>query len=174
MLVCFDRGLAVKVEDLVKACCERAERPSSGLYSLFRTALMEEAAPKDVFLLSLERCSAFDAFMPQFYERFIKSSDEIRQKFKGTNLHIQKQMLLRSLKLSAGATAGDRDALQEINDRSETHDRAHLDIRPGLYEYWLDAIIQTAEQFDPDWDQTVEAAWRRILGHVVKHISRNY
>lgn len=135
---------------------------------------MEEVAPKDQFLQSLDRCSGFDGFLPSFYDRFLGSSEEIRQKFKNTDMRMQKQMLLRSLKLSAGATAGDREALQEINDRSETHDREHLNIRPGLYDYWLDAIIETAEQFDPAWDETVEAAWRRILGHVVKHITRKY
>lgn len=135
---------------------------------------MVEVAPKDQFLQSLDRCSSFDEFLPAFYERFLESSDEIRHKFKNTDMSMQKQMLLRSLKLSAGATAGDREALQEINDRAETHDRDHLDVRPGLYTFWLDSIIETAQQFDPKWDESIEAAWRRILGHVVKHISRKY
>lgn len=135
---------------------------------------MEEIAPKDLFLQSLDRCVLSPEFLQAFYDRFLGSAEEIRKKFVGTDMYLQKQMLLRSLRLSAGATAGDRESLQEINDRAETHSRDQLDIRPELYDYWLDAIIATAEQFDPKWEPAIESAWRRILGHVVKHMSRRY
>lgn len=135
---------------------------------------MEEIAPKDVFLQSLDRCVIAPEFMQAFYDRFLGSSEEIRNKFAGTDMYLQKQMLIRSLKLSAGATAGDRESLQEINDRAETHARDRLNVRPELYNYWLDAIIAAAEEFDPQWEPAVESAWRRILGHVIKHMVRRY
>lgn len=134
----------------------------------------EELTPKDQFLQSLERCSLSSDFLDTFYNRFLGSSEEIRQKFQKTDMDLQKQMLLKSLKLSAGATAGSREALAEISDRAESHDRNHLDIPPRLYAYWLDSLIASAERFDSEWDDSVEAAWRRILGHVINHMARKY
>ncbi len=83
-------------------------------------------------------------------------------------------MLLRSLELSAGATAGDAEALREIQERAITHDRDHLNIRPEYYALWLDSIIAAAKDYDPEWEDSVESAWREILGHVIKHMIRKY
>ncbi len=83
-------------------------------------------------------------------------------------------MLLRSLKLAAGATSGDPESLRELNERAETHDRHHLDIQPKHYEAWRTTIIETAKEFDPSWNEEVEEAWHTILGHVIKHMIRHY
>ena len=135
---------------------------------------MNEPSQRDIFLLSVERCTASSNFFPSFYERFMGASDEVKNKFKYTDFEIQNKMLRRSLELSAGAISGDRESLTEIRNRSETHDRYHLDIKPRLYDIWLNAIIETASEYDDKWDDSVEAAWRKILGHVVKRMTRDY
>lgn len=130
--------------------------------------------PKDLFLQSLNRCAESENFIPSFYDRFIGSSDEIREKFKKTSFEKQNAMLLRSLRLSAGATSGDPEALNELNERAETHDRHHLNIEPRHYETWRSAIIETASEFDPEWNSATENAWHTILGHVINHMIRHY
>ena len=133
-----------------------------------------EETPKDRFLHSLDRCTADENFIPTFYGRFLSSSDEIRAKFVLTNFKKQNEMLLRSLTLAAGATAGERASLREIRERAETHDRHHLNIEPRLYEIWLDSVIGVASEFDPEWNETVEEASQTILGYVVKHMIKFY
>ncbi len=135
---------------------------------------MDELTPKDQFLQSVERCSAAEGFIPAFYERFLDSSEEIRDKFRLTNFEKQNKMLLRSIQLCAGATAGDPEALHEITERATTHDRHHLNIEPRLYDGWLAAIIETARDFDKQWNDSIESSWRRILGFVVQHMTRQY
>ena len=135
---------------------------------------MDEPTPKEQFLKSLERCSASDRFIPAFYDRFLSSSDEVKHKFRFTDFEHQNKMLLRSLQLCAHATVGLPEALREINERATTHDRHHLNIEPRLYDLWLAAIIETAREFDPQWDESVEASWRRILGHAIQHMIRQY
>lgn len=135
---------------------------------------MEEPTPKEVFLKSVKRCAGTSAFAPAFYERFMGSSDLIREKFRFTDFETQHKMLVRSLELCAGATAGEPESLAEMRERATTHDRDHLDIQPELYEVWLETIIATARDFDEEWSDGVEAAWRRILGHVVQHMVRKY
>ena len=135
---------------------------------------MDEPTPKELFLQSVVRCVASDAFFLEFYERFLATSDDVRKKFRFTDFEKQTEMLRRSLELTAGATAGAPEALREINERARTHDRHHLNIEPGLYDVWLATIIETARDFDDQWDEAVEAAWRRILGHVIQHMIRKY
>jgi hemoglobin-like flavoprotein len=130
--------------------------------------------PKDRFLQSLERCAADEQFIPAFYDRFLGSSIEVRSKFRQTDFSKQHAMLLRSLRLAAGAVEGDHDALVELAARTETHDRQHLNIPPRLYQFWLDAALTTAAQFDPEWDHPTAVAWDRILGYLVEHMTRHY
>ena len=130
--------------------------------------------PREVFLQSVRRCSADDGFIPAFYARFLNTSEEVREKFQFTDFTKQNGMLQRSLELCAGATAGDSEALREMRERATTHDRDHLNIAPRLYAVWLESIIDAAREFDDQWDDDVEAAWRRILGHVIHHMTRSY
>jgi len=135
---------------------------------------MDEPTPRELFLESVGRCVASEEFIPAFYERFLSASDDIQNKFKFTDFEKQNQMLRRSLELCAGATSGDPEALREIKERSKTHDRHHLNIEPHYYDIWLETIVGTARQFDDQWNDDIEAAWQRILGHVVKHMVRKY
>lgn len=112
--------------------------------------------------------------MPAFYGRFLASSEEVRHKFRHTDFDNQHRMLLRSLELTATATEGDCAGLRELKERGETHDRHHLDIGPHLYELWLSAIVETASEFDAEWTDEVERAWRTILSHVIDHMVTHY
>ena len=135
---------------------------------------MNNSTHKEIFLQSLERCIKSEDFIPQFYKRFLSASDEIRDKFKHTDFEKQNRMLVRSLQLAAGATAGEQKALEELRDRAETHDRHHLDIKPALYDFWRDAIETTASEFDKQWNDDIKEAWHSILGYVIKHMIKYY
>ncbi len=132
------------------------------------------ATHKARFLESLQRCQASAEFIPTFYRRFLDSSDEVRFRFRNTDFDRQNAMLLRSLELAAAATQGDPAGLRELNERAESHDRYHLKVKPELYDYWLEAIIVTAGEFDPEWSAQIESSWRRILGLVIHHMTSRY
>ena len=130
--------------------------------------------PKDLFLHSLDRCKVNAEFMNVFYKRFLSSSEEVAYKFRHTDFEKQHVMLIRSLETAAHAVAGDSEALQLLNKQADRHSRHELNIDPSLYAYWLDAIIVTASEFDPYWNQTVEKAWRKVLEHVIRHMTTRY
>ena len=138
------------------------------------TTANENPKPRDLFYNSLERCTQSSSFIPSFYERFISSSPEIREKFKNTSFDRQNLMLLKSLQLSADATAGNPLAVHEITERAESHNRHHHDIKPELYELWLENLILTAREYDKEWDDMIEDAWRTILGIVIRRMCRSY
>ena len=135
---------------------------------------MTESYPKDLFLQSLARCEAEPGFLAAFYERFMKSSDEVARYFRFTNFEKQHKMLMASLELSARATEGDREGLREIAMRAETHSRRYLNVRPHLYQLWLSSLVSAASDYDSEWNEEIEQAWRRILGFIVKHMVAHY
>ncbi|MGB0865881.1 MAG: globin domain-containing protein [Granulosicoccaceae bacterium] len=135
---------------------------------------MEALSIKELFLESLGRCQRNEGFIPSFYARLMASSELVKYKFRHTNFEKQNQMLVRSLELVAGVVCNEQEALQELRHRAETHDHAHLNIKPDLYECWQVSLIATAEEVDPEWDEATERAWNVVLDSVVNHMIKLY
>jgi hemoglobin-like flavoprotein len=134
---------------------------------------------RDLFFNSLERCSAKTDFVPAFYDRLFASSEEVREKFRHIEFDERSKtrlfdMVLHSLKLAADAADGGIESLRHLSQVAETHDRYHHNVEPQHYNEWLRALIATARQFDPEWDEPIEAAWRKILGSVIRHMLNQY
>jgi len=139
---------------------------------------MKEASdpvtPKTLFTESLARCSLDEGFVPAFYKRFMASSPEVSKRFRYTEFEKQNRMLLNSLELAAHAIDGEPEALSELKKRSQTHDRDHMNIKPELYDLWLDSLVLTAGEFDDDWNEGVEEGWRTVLGFVIHRMVSSY
>ena len=130
----------------------------------------------DLFLQSLTRCLAAPAFLEGFYERFVGSSEEVREKFRGVDLRRQVGILQDSLYVSAVAVQGEegspaRGALPFLAARHSRHD---LDIRPELYDLWIDCLIETARAHDPQFGLEIESAWRETLTLVADYMKERY
>lgn len=136
--------------------------------------IAHETTIVEVFLESLDRCMENEDFIPSFYHRFLDSSEEVRARFARTDFQRQATLLVRSLRMIAGVVVGDRDALLHLNERAETHDRRHLDIRPELYDLWRDAMIRTAQEHDCYWGPAQLHAWRQVLDQAIHHMVKAY
>ena len=129
---------------------------------------------KDLFLESLDRCLENKEFIPAFYDQLLSKSDEIRERFSLVDMQKQKQILADSLVICAQSVEGKPEALAHLNEIGHSHDKYHLNILPEWYPIWIDAIVATASQFDPDWSEDFEQAWRKLLSFVTKRISSKY
>ncbi len=107
---------------------------------------------------TIDGVSFFDAF----YTTFLSSSDEVRQKFRHTDMEKQKGMLKKSFYhlLVFYASSQADDYIQKI---AASHNREHLDIRPELYDVWLDALTHTVQHYDAEYSDDVALAWRLVL-----------
>jgi len=130
----------------------------------------------ETFRASLRRCLADTTFLHDFYELFMASSDEVRQKFKGTEFPRQTRVLADSLYIMAVASESKDDAIawKELDRLAERHSRSGLDVRPDLYESWLECLIKAAAQYDPDFSPEIEAAWRSSLAPGIAHLRSRY
>ena len=107
-----------------------------------------------------------EAFFDVFYDRFIASSPLVLEKFKNVDMGSQKRMLKQSLAylLNLFVMKKIPDHLVSIAQR---HDRDHADIPPELYGLWLECLVDTVKEFDPQFDDNVELAWRLVCSQVI-------
>jgi hemoglobin-like flavoprotein len=135
-------------------------------------------SPEDVetFRTSLKRCLGSPDFLHTFYEAFLASSDEVGEKFRNTDLKRQTLMLADSLYVLANAALSEegsvgRGSLPHVAAR---HSRNDLDIRPGLYDVWLEALLATVRCYDPKFTPAIEEAWRATLGWGIEYMRSRY
>lgn len=128
------------------------------------------------FRASLSRCLADTEFLHDFYELFLGSSAEVREKFKNTEFPRQTRVLADSLYLMAVASESKDNAIawRELDRLAARHARSELDIRPEFYDTWLECLIQAARKYDPEFSPEVEGAWRAALGPGIEHLRSRY
>lgn len=123
---------------------------------------------------SLERCQADPHFLSVFYQKFVISNPEVREKFSNTDMNQQKVMLHASLYMIMLATQGNEAASVYLDSVAKRHAKSELDIRPELYALWLETLIATVSEIDPDFNNKVETAWRDIMTFGIEYMLSKY
>ena len=108
-----------------------------------------------------------------FYDKFIQSSPEVGAKFTNTDIERQKEMLRDSFKhmLTFSTKRQSGEELEHIGAR---HSEAVLDIAPLFYEAWMDSLIAAVQELDPEFDRTVETAWRIVMVPGIEFMKGHY
>jgi truncated hemoglobin YjbI len=114
-----------------------------------------------VFHASLARASADTRFLDVFYERFMASSPAIAAIFAGRDMARLKRKLGASLHVMTLAIDGSPGADMYLGYLANVHHR--LEIPPAMYDRWLDALISTAAECDPQFDESLRAVWRDVV-----------
>lgn len=130
----------------------------------------------DAFLKSLKRCLATPGFLDDFYVRFVGSSGEVAEKFRGVDMKRQARMLEDSLFVVAVAVQGGEGspAREALPSLAERHSHRDLDIRPALYDLWIAGLVETARAHDPEFSPEVESAWRDTLTAGAHYMRERY
>ena len=98
-------------------------------------------------------------FFEAFYGHFLKHPG-IRKAFEGTDMSRQVSMLRKSF-FNLAAFYVSHEPSAELTRIATIHHRLGID--PSYYDLWLDALIETVREFDPECDQATELAWRLAL-----------
>lgn len=119
----------------------------------------------EMFRSSVNRCVEDEAFLQDFYDGFMASSDEVREKFGKTDMPSQKRALADSLYLIAVAVQGKNTSpsWHQMERIARRHSRADMDIRPELYDLWLESLMHAVAAHDPQFSPEIDAAWRAVL-----------
>ena len=96
-----------------------------------------------------------DHFFERFYERFL-SDPAVRQMFANTDPSRQIRMLKRSVFdlvgfYLTGTPSGELERLADLH--------AELKISAGLLDLWLEALIDTVAECNPEFDEITRLSW---------------
>jgi hemoglobin-like flavoprotein len=127
----------------------------------------------ELFNDSIERCSSTPDFLRRFYTLFIASSKAVATKFEHTDLRKQARLLKTSLYIMMLAS-GESEQVAHLERLAKRHSRTELDIKPELYDLWLEKLVQAVREFDPKFDTETETAWRRVLQPGIEYMKSRY
>lgn len=108
-------------------------------------------------------------FFEAFYERFLAASPEVREKFANTDMTKQRQMLKKSfysLLVFYASNAAD----DYLNKMVEKHQARSVSIPHHMYDLWLDCLVSTVAEFDPEADDEVLLAWRIVMSSGITYM----
>jgi hemoglobin-like flavoprotein len=98
----------------------------------------------------------------------------VAEKFRNTDLRRQAHALRASLYFLMMAAGGAPEAREHLEQIADLHSRAKLDIRPELYDLWLEALLQAVREYDSHFDAETEAAWRQVLDYGIAFMRSRY
>ncbi len=135
-----------------------------------RERLEVPAAEMELFNDSLEECLADPAFLPRFYELFLATSPEVREKFVGTDFHRQTRVLKASLMLLLFAAQGLPEGAAHLDRIAEIHGPKQHDIPDRHYDLWLDSLLQAAAETHRAFTDKMRNAWIAVLTPGIEHM----
>lgn len=132
--------------------------------------------PEDIAIFndSFLRCQNKSGFMDRFYELFLESSTDIKAKFKNTDFSKQKIALKSSFYMMLLTVQGNAPAQKYLEEIANLHNRNRLDIKPDMYDLWLECLIKTVEEFDPRFDDQIEQVWQNLMNQGIKFMQSKY
>jgi hemoglobin-like flavoprotein len=112
-------------------------------------------------------------FFRHFYTTFFSKSEEVRDKFKDVEMDVQIHVLEKSMFhiISFYVAKTDTEFLQKI---AQTHNREQYDIKPKFYDIWLEALIETVEELDPEFNDDLRLAWRLAMTPGIQFMKFHY
>lgn len=114
---------------------------------------------------SLDRATGSERFLGRFYDRFMGSSKEMRDLFQDKDMdHIQEKlkMTLQMVNDSASGTPGLEMYLGLLG---RIHTR--LQISPEQFQQWRHALIETASECDPEFDERIRRSWEQVIDNLI-------
>ena len=113
------------------------------------------------------------SFFDAFYDNFCAASPEVAEHFRHTDMGKQKKMLEKSFYslFIFYATNNANDYLRKI---AEQHSKTGHNISPELYDVWLESLIKTVAEYDPQFDMEVELSWRVVLSAGITYMKFKY
>lgn len=114
-----------------------------------------EASYERIFGADVAMGQQSEAFFMAFYQRFLLNP-EVTARFAGVDMRRQAEMMRRSLfQLASFYVLGEPSST--MNRLAEVHQR--LGIVSRLFDLWLQALLDTVQEFDGECDEMTLLAW---------------
>ena len=139
--------------------------------------LSNDMSYEQIFDQSYERIKTLEKdgkrFFAAFYDNFLRASPDVAEHFRATDMERQMKMMEKSFYglFIFYATQNANDYLENI---AEKHSHYQLNIDTGLYDIWLNSLIETVKYYDPEFTEDIALAWRVVLAPGIAYMKHRY
>lgn len=124
---------------------------------------------------SYGRCLRQKNFIGRFYELFLASHPAIPPMFVNTDFQQQQMALRRGISVAISHAAGSGLVTRTVNEMADVHARnGRTPVPPHLYGFWIDSLLATIRELDPQVNEALLKRWREAMSIVVKTFSSHY
>lgn len=109
---------------------------------------------------SYQRCQLVPSFFEAFYQHFFASCPAARPMFAKTDFARQHKLLQHAIGLLLSYDGQPHEEPNLLTRVAERHGRHDLKVDPSHFDDFIESLIQTAGEFDPEWSPATAAAWR--------------
>lgn len=127
-----------------------------------------------IFNDSFLRCQNKTGFLNHFYQLFLDSSEEVNKKFKNTDFDKQQMALKSSFYMMLLTIQGNARGQRYLEEIADLHSSRRLNIKPEMYDLWLECLLKTVEEFDPLFDDQVRRVWRSLMSQGIRFMQSRY
>jgi truncated hemoglobin YjbI len=126
---------------------------------------------QNIFHDSYLRCvvSDQDGFFKRFYELFTAADSGVSRVFAETNMERQISMLQESL-LYMIHFANSKTASVRMQRVATYHGSNELDVPSHLFDLWMDCLVSTVRERDPQFEPHIDVAWRVFFAPGIAYI----
>ena len=122
----------------------------------------------ELFRQSFRRVTRRAGFFDSFYDNFISRSEEIAEFFRNRDMPQLKHKLQETLQMLADTAEGRPGAGLYIEMLGRIHQR--LAVQRRHLCMWEEALLETVECYDDEFDSEVQAAWREVVESVIERM----
>src|SRR3990172_1881595 len=123
---------------------------------------------------SYGRCCAAPDFFACFYRNFFLACPAAKPLFAKTDFQRQHKLLQHAIGLLLVFPLHTPAAQSLLNRVADRHSRRDLGIEPGMYPAFVDSLIRTAGEHDPEFTADTEHAWRQTVAPGVAYMVSRY
>ncbi len=123
---------------------------------------------------SYDRCCDAPDFFLCFYRNFFKNCPDVEPKFADTDFRRQHDLLRHAIGLLLIFPGHPTDEPTVLSRLAERHSRRDLNIDPKHYPGFVDSLVETVSEHDPEFTAEVEEAWRHTVAPGIAYMGSHY
>lgn len=120
---------------------------------------------------SYRRCLEHPGFFDRFYQHLFAADTGIARMFAAVDLDKQRTMIRKALTTLIMKRSGVRSATLALDKIAGSHGKHGLNVTPLMYDIWVETMVRTVREHDPECDHALAGAWRNMLHEGVAYLS---
>ncbi len=110
----------------------------------------------------------------RFYDIFLDADPRIKPLFKDTDFARQKELFMHGLLMLLEYDEGRETGKMALHRLGELHSRKKMNIAPEMFAIWVNCLMKTLTELDPEFSPELETQWRHALQKGIAVIIKMY